>query len=202
VGLTSNVPGLTPMNDLIIPEVVERMYRDLVRPQPPLPKPVPSAAIKKPITRADVDAILQRKRSATPEDIEYVISHAKEFILTDGQRDQLCCDLTIVAAQRARQGNKRRVDASAEFIAKILGLIETPFGLVARSFVDDLLRHGSQNISRCRLHRVPNCACWSAQRALLYQASVSGERSPEGWAATRIRAALEQLELAFRPETE
>jgi hypothetical protein len=183
------------MNDLIISEVVERMYRDLIRPQPPLPKPVPSAAIKKPITRADVDAILQRTRCASPENLEYIIGHAKEFILTDGQRDQLCCDLTIAAAQRSRQGNGRRIDASAEFISKVLGMIETPFGLVARAFVDDLLRDGSRNIARCRLHKVPNCDCWSAQRAMLFQASANGERSPEGWAATRIRAALEQLEL-------
>jgi hypothetical protein len=37
---------------------------------------------------------------------------------------------------------------------------------------------------------------------MLYQASAGGERSPEGWAAMRIRAALEQLELASRPEVE
>jgi hypothetical protein len=187
------------MNDLI-PEVVERMYRDLIRPQPPLPKPVPSAATKKPITRADVDAILQRTRAVTPDELEYIIGHAKEFILTDGQRDQLCCDLTIVAAQRARQGNGRRIDASAEFISKVLGLVETPFGLIARSFVDELLRDGSKNISRCRLHHPPNCACWSAQRAMLFQASANGERSPECWAAKRIRAALEELEVSTRPE--
>jgi hypothetical protein len=36
----------------------------------------------------------------------------------------------------------------------------------------------------------------------LYQASANGEKSPEGWAATRIRAALEQLELASRPEVD
>jgi hypothetical protein len=35
---------------------------------------------------------------------------------------------------------------------------------------------------------------------MLFQANADGERSPEGWAATRIRAALEQLELASRPE--
>jgi hypothetical protein len=177
----------------------EKIFREL-SPQAQPPKPTRATADPKPIalTRADVDAILQRMRSATPEELEFIIAHAKEFILTDGQRDQLCCDLTIVAAQRARQGNGRRIDGNAEFISKVLGMIETPFGLVARSFVDDLLREGSRNISRCRLHRVPLCACWSAQRAMLYQASANGEKSPDGWAATRIRAALEQLELASR----
>lgn len=181
---------------------VEHIYRALATPKPPQPQPahVDTTAKKIELTRADVDQIIQRTRSATPEELEYVIARAKEFILTDGQRDQVCCDLTIVAAHRARQGNGRRIDASAEFIAKVLNLVETPWGLLARSFVDDLLREGSRNISRCRLHRPPNCDCWSAQRALLFQASANGERSPEGWAATRIRAALEDLEVAMRPE--
>jgi hypothetical protein len=180
----------------------ERIYRELSRPQAQPPKPARTTTDAKQLTltKADVEAILQRTRSATPEELEYVIAHAREFILTDGQRDQVCCDLTIAAAQRSRQGNGRREDASAEFISKILGLVETPFGLLARSFVDDLLRDGSRNISRCRLHRPPNCACWSAQRALLFQASAGGERSSEGWAAMRIRAALEQLEVSSRPE--
>jgi hypothetical protein len=34
---------------------------------------------------------------------------------------------------------------------------------------------------------------------MLFQASANGERSPEGWAATRIRAALEELEVSTRP---
>jgi hypothetical protein len=180
----------------------EKIYRELSQ-QSKLPPPKPARptadATQITLTKADVDAILQRTRSGSIEELEFVIAHAKEFILTEGQRDQLCCDLTIAAAQRSRQGNGRRIDGNAEFISKVLGMIETPFGLVARSFVDDLLREGSRNISRCRLHRVPGCACWSAQRALLYQASANGERSPEGWAATRIRAALEQLELVSRP---
>ena len=37
---------------------------------------------------------------------------------------------------------------------------------------------------------------------MLYQAAANGEKSPEGWAAMRIRAALEQLELASRPEVD
>jgi hypothetical protein len=186
------------MSKYILP--VEKIYRELSQPQAQPPKPASATTDAKQLTltRADVDAILQRTRGASPEEIEYVIARSKEFILTDGQRDQLCCDLTIAAAQRSRQGNGRRIDGNAEFISKLLGLIETPFGLLARSFVDDLLREGSRNISRCRLHRPPNCDCWSAQRAMLYQSSANGERSPEGWAATRIRAALEQLEQVSR----
>jgi hypothetical protein len=36
---------------------------------------------------------------------------------------------------------------------------------------------------------------------MLSQAGANGQKSPDGWAATRIRTALEQLELA-RPEIE
>ena len=39
----------------------------------------------------------------------------------------------------------------------------------------------------------------SSQRAILWQASASGEKSPEGWAATKIYESLEELELATRP---
>jgi hypothetical protein len=176
----------------------EKIFRELSQPTPAQPRParVDITAKKIELTRADVDRIIQRTRSATVEELEYVIAHANEFSLTDGQRDQACCDLTIVAAQRSRQGNGRRVDASAEFIAKVLNLVETPWGLLARSFVDDLLRNGSRNISRCRLHRPPNCDCWIAQRAILFQASAAGGRTPESWAASRILAALEELEVS------
>jgi hypothetical protein len=177
---------------------VEIIYREIASPKrsPTQPARTTTDAKQLTLTRADVDAILQRTRGAMPEELEFIIAHAKEFSLTDGQRDQLCCDLTITAAQRARQGNGRRVDASAEFIAKVLNLVETPWGLLARSFVDDLLRDGSRNISRCRLHRPPNCDCWSAQRAILFQASAAGGRTPESWAASRILAALEELEVS------
>ena len=181
--------------------LVEVIYREIAQPRPtPQPAHVPAPEKQIPFTRVDVNAIIGRTRSASIDELEYVISHSKEFRLSEGERDQLCCDLTIVAAQHARQGNGRRIDGNAEFISKILGLVETPFGLVARSFVDDLLRGGSKSISRCRLHRPTYCDCWSTQRALLFQASANGEKSPEGWAATRVRAALQELELASRPE--
>ena len=40
-----------------------------------------------------------------------------------------------------------------------------------------------------------------SQTAILFQAqSANEEKSPEGWAATRIYSALEELEMASRPE--
>jgi hypothetical protein len=147
------------------------------------------------------DAIIQRQRCSSPAELQYVIDHAKEFRLTDGERQQISVDVTIAMAQRARRMNERRDDPGARFIAQTLGLLPTPFGLVARSFIDDLLRDGARNIARCKRHQLPRCECWSAQRAILWQAqSDHGTRSPESWAANRIYEVLEDLELSSRPE--
>lgn len=179
---------------------IEIIYRDLARPRAPDGKTARVEAAKKTeLTRSDVDAILQRKRGALADELQQIISDAKEYRLTPGERNQLSVDLTMQIAH-ARQSNGRRDNPGERFIAQVLGLIETPYGLLARSFIDDLLRAGSENISRCRLHCPPLCDCWSRQRAILFQASANEEKSPEGWAATRIYSALEELEMATRPE--
>ena len=182
---------------------VELIYRDLARPRSSDLIPAHAkAATKEELTRADVDAILQRKRGATPEELEYVIAHSKEFSLSDGQRDQVCCDLTITAALRSRQVNGRRVNPSAEFIAKVLGYAETPHGLIDREWIGGLLRAGAQSIARCKNHQPPKCQCWSASRAILWQARANGENTPQAWAAGHIYDFLAGLELASRPERE
>ena len=147
-----------------------------------------------------MNAILQRKRLTSPAELQQIISNAKEYKLTPGERNQLSVDLTMQIAQ-ARQSNGRREDPNERFIAQVLGFVETPFGLVEREWVDGLLRDGARNIARCKRHNPPICECWSSQRAILFQTQSShGEKSPEGWAATRIYATLEELELASRPE--
>jgi hypothetical protein len=70
------------------------------------------------------------------------------------------------------------------------------------SFISCQIRAGSQAIQRCKLHRRPLCQCWSASRAILWQARANGDKTPEGWAAARIYAFLEELELASRLEIE
>jgi hypothetical protein len=111
-------------------------------------------------------------------------------------------DLSIIAAQRARQINGRRQDPNAQFIAQVLGYTETPYGLIEREWINAQLRAGSQAIQRCRSHKPPQCGCWSASRAILWQARANGEKTPEGWAAVRIYAFLEELEVASMPEIE
>ncbi len=71
---------------------------------------------------------------------------------------------------------------------------------IERSFIEDVLREGSQNIQRCRRHLPPSCACWSSQRAILWEAGRNGEKTPEGWASIKLFEILEDLELASRPE--
>lgn len=190
------------MVDLIIPEVVDRMYRDLARPRTPQPQPahVAAEAKKVELTKTDVNQIIARTRTASPDELQYIIDHAKEFSLTDRERDQLGCDLSIIIAARARQVSGRRDNPSAEFIAKVLGLVETPVGLVSRTWVNAQLQAGSQAIQRCKNHRPPDCLCWAASRAMLWQARVNGEKSPEVWAADRIYSFLEELELVSRLE--
>ncbi len=110
-------------------------------------------------------------------------------------------DLTIQLAQ-ARQTRGRRESPNDRFIAQVLSLAETPFGLVDRSFAEGLLRAGSQNIYHCKEHQLPRCDCWSQQRVYVWQfVGEHGEKSPEGWAAMRVYALLEELEYSARPET-
>jgi hypothetical protein len=84
----------------------------------------------------------------------------------------------------------------------VLGYAETTWGLIEREWINAQLRAGSQAIQRCKLHRPPVCQCWSASRAILWQARANGDKTPEGWVAVRIYSFLEQLELASRPEVD
>jgi hypothetical protein len=178
---------------------VERIYRELARPKAQSVQPVPEAVRKSELSRDDVSAILQRKSSASADQLQHILSDERKYKLSRSERDQLSLDFTIAIAQ-ARQNHGRREDPNARFIAQVLGLLDTPFGLIERSFVDDQLRTGSENIAKCKHHQPPRCHCWSAQREILWHAQTSnGEKSPEAWAARRIYEALEDLELSSRP---
>ena len=181
---------------------VERLYLQISQPSPPQPQPAQvTAEAKKPVlTRADVDAILRRTRSASAEELQQILSREREFILTNIQRDQVAIDLTIVMAARARQANGPRENPTDEFISKVLGYSETPHGLIERGWVNAELRAGSQAILRCKNHRPPDCQCWAAVRASLWQAGSAGEKTPQAWAASKIYEFLTELECASRPE--
>jgi hypothetical protein len=180
---------------------VELIYRELARPKPEDAKPA-SVAVVKPLTRTDVDAILHRKRLATAEELQEIIARAKDYKLTDGERNQLGVDLSICVAQRARQINGRREDPSARFILD-LGYALTPFGLLPeRGWFQSELQTATKAIAACRRHLPPQCSCWREARASLYSIRESfGERSPESWAALRVWEALEEIELSSRPDS-
>src|ERR1700733_8897589 len=178
---------------------VERIYRELACPKAPSVKPGPEPAKKAELSYDDVSAVLQRKSSASAEQLQQILSDDRKYKLSRSERDQLSLGLTIAIAQ-ARQNNGKPDDPNARFISQVLGLLDTPFGLFERSFVDDQLRTGSENIAKCKHHQPPRCHCWSAQREILWHAQTSnGEKSPEAWAARRIYEALEDLELSSRP---
>jgi hypothetical protein len=180
----------------------ERIFREPSRPEAPQPKPASAAAEPKKIapTRADVNELIQRQRVGTPQELEAILAKAKDLRLTEGERNQLSVDVTIAMAQRARNVNGRRESPAAEFLSKVLGLAETPYGMIDRAWINHHLRDGAQAIARCKLHRPPNCQCWSASRITLWQAQANGEKSPEAWCAARILACLEDLEVSSRPE--
>jgi hypothetical protein len=122
-------------------DATELIFRHLSQSKLQDVKPAPVADVKPlTLTRADVDGIIQRSRGASVEELEYAIGHAKDLILTDGERNQLGVSLSICAAQRARQMKGRRRDPNAEFISQTLKLPVTPHGLVDRDWVENLLR--------------------------------------------------------------
>jgi hypothetical protein len=186
----------------LVPAIIERMYRDLASHKSPQPQParVDTTVKKIELTRADVVAILQRKRSASPEELQHILDHGKELGVSEWERSQISVDMTIAMAQRARQIKGRSDNPADEFIAKVLGYASTPYGLIEREWINAQLRAGSQAIQRCRSHKPPACQCWSASRSILWQARANGDKTPQGWAASRIYSFLEELELASRPE--
>jgi hypothetical protein len=189
---------MTPAHYLLPVEVI---YRQLAEPRPQEAKRicVDAPAIK--LSRDDVTAIITRKRSATADELQDIIANAKAYKLTTGERNQLCLDLSICVAQRARQVNGKREDASARFVSD-LGYAQTPFGLLAeRAWFQNELQTGTKAIAACRRHLPPECACWREARENLYNIRASyGEKSPESWAALRVWEALEQIEQSSRPE--
>jgi hypothetical protein len=181
----------------------ERIYRELSqRKPPPEPaRPAADAAVKA-LTRDDVTAIIARRRSATPEELEYAITHAKDLTLTDGERNQLGVDLSVAIAQRIRGLDGRRQDHPSDRLIHDLGYAQTPFGLLYdRGSFQRQMQSGSKAIAECRRHMPPHCSCWrDVRESLWYIRSSFPERSAEAFAAMQVWESLEDLELSSRPE--
>jgi len=56
---------------------VERLYREIATPKPSQPEPAQAAETKAELTRADVDSIIQRKRAASLQELQFIIDNAK-----------------------------------------------------------------------------------------------------------------------------
>lgn len=178
---------------------VELIYRAFSQPEPQDPKPA-SVAVVESLTRDDVTAIVARRRTATAEELQDIIVRAKEFQLSEGARNQLGLDLSILSAQRVRAGNGRREDPNTRFISQTLKLLSTPYGLIEREWFENLLHSNVEAIAKCRTHRPPRCACWSAAREMLWHsAHTHGDDSPEAWTALQVWTILEELEMTSRP---
>jgi hypothetical protein len=153
------------------------------------------------LTRTDVDLILQRKRDASVDELQYVIDNYRQYHLSDGQKHQCAVELTVTAAA-ARARAERRPSDDSQMMLHRLGYAETPWGLLAnRLFYEKVFKDGTGAIARCSNHKPPRCQCWQDARNTLWGIqSHYGTRSPEAFAATRIYSSLEELEVAARPE--
>jgi hypothetical protein len=181
-------PYLTP---------VELIYRKLSQPSPPPPARARQEPKLQPeLTREDVDAIIQRKRSATPEQLHAIIDRAQHYRLSTWERNQLGVDIGVALAAKARG----KPNSDSVFIHDVLDYADTPFGMLAnRSFFENQFKRGAEGISCCRAHHPPRCACWAPQRQMLWHVqSVYGDRSPEAYVGGRIWEALEEMEVAAR----
>jgi hypothetical protein len=130
---------------------LELAYRTISRPSPPPQQTAATtqqAKVPSELTRADVDLILQRKRDATVDELQYILDNHRQFHLSDGQRNQISTDLTITAAA-ARARAERRSDDNSQFMLHKLGYAETPVGLLAhRVYYENLFKSSSAAISR------------------------------------------------------
>lgn len=177
---------------------VERIYREISKPSSSKAVPKkPDAASPLDLKWADVEAILAHQRDATPEELSYVIEHAKEFSLSKSQRNDVSVRLTIALANRGRPAANPHAE-----LFNTLDIVETPVGLLHnRSWFERELRDNAKRILQCTRHTPPRCSCWKEARQRLWHVQDSfGARSPESWMATRIYEMCEEMEFAKRPE--
>jgi hypothetical protein len=178
----------------------ERLYLDIRQPVPAKPAPPKVAELAAPLHLEpwDVDAIVRKKRSASADELQYVIDHAKRFCLTTRQRDEIGVRLTLAVVNRARP----TLDPTTIFLYESLHVIQTPAGLLQDcEWIQREMKAGASAISNCRWHRPPRCECWRSARERLWQIQDRcGSKSPEGWATERLWGMFEEMEQAERPQ--
>src|SRR5207302_8117595 len=137
-------------------------------------------------------------RDATAEELNYIISNAKQFFLSSWQRNDIAVRLSLALANRGRP----KPDPNLEFIHNTLHVIDTPAGsLQDFEWVQREMQAGSLAIASCKRHRPPRCQCWREARERLWRIQDHfGSRSPESWATERLWVIFEEMELASRPE--
>lgn len=185
-----------PSSSCITP--VERIYLELRQPAPSKPEPqAQETAAQIDLDASDVQAILQNRRSATPAELEHILSRAKFYRLNSRDKNEISVRLTVALASRGRPAPS----PTAELLAQ-LDYVQTPAGLLAnKSFFDRELRQGAQRIAACVHHTVPRCQCWREARERLWHIQDTyGTKSPEAWMAERMYILFEEMELAERPE--
>lgn len=179
---------------------VERIYREVSQPVPPKPAPKildPPPPIN--LEQSDVVEIVKGKRTASVEELSWILDRAKYFNLNMKQRNDIGLRISIVLASRGRP----LASLNAELYAE-LDLAETPMGLLHhRSWFDRELRDGAKAIAACRINHTAHarCECWRPWRERLWLVQDKyGASSPEAWVAARLWEAFEEFEQASKPE--
>lgn len=177
---------------------LERLYQLISQPSPPKPaKPVSTAPAPISLRLSDVQDIVKNKRTASPEELEYILQHPSRFGLGPRQQNDIRVRLTVALAHRGRPS----MNPNAGLFA-VLDMAETPVGLLHhRHWFEHELRTGAAAIATCVRHSPPRCQCWRSFRERLWLVQDRyGPKSPEGWAATKLWEQFEEYELASRPE--
>ena len=167
-------------------------------PAPPKPQPPPPEPSLK-LTRDDVDQILANKRSATVEEIEWVLSHCNDARLSISSVDEY--HLRHIAARALADQHvaqiRRGIDPSEEFEVKTLGLYPTQYGTLTAEEVQRLeaiRMKATAAIRDCAEHKRERCRCWAEAREQLYVIRRDfGEKSAMGMAALAVWNSVESL---------
>ncbi len=164
---------------------------------PPKPQPVPQPPLR--LTREDVDAIIANRRSATVEEVEWVLSHGNDarIGLTTVDEFHLRTIAARALADRHVAHIRRATDPSEEFEVRVLKLYPTEYGSLTAEEVERLesIRlKATAAIQNCSEHKRERCRCWSEAREQLYTIRCDcGEKSAMGMAALGVWNSVERV---------
>lgn len=177
---------------------VERLRRELDQPGSSSAQPSASTTPSAQLTRVDLEDILKKRRSPTMAEIDWFLTHAKEYELRLSTSEEY--ELRQLAARMQAQARLATVvnqAQSEEFIARVVHTYRTAYGDLTQAEVDQLesiRTKAEQAIRSCKDHQKERCRCWSAAREMLFNLRQKvSDRSPLGISALALWNTIEAL---------